>query len=211
MTWRYRFAFLVLTFLFLLVIFRLFYWQVVKAQELSLLGQEQYGTTVKIVPQRGNIETSDGFPIAANKISYQVFANPKEVTNINLTSAALSPILNVDTASISADLSLDKFWVPIKSGVDEETLKNIENLNLPGIGFNQQYQRFYPEASMAAGLLGFVGKDDQGMIKDILVWKDIMNRLLSGKEGTAVQVHDAFGRPIMASMNSVSQRQMDKI
>jgi len=81
MTWRYRFVFLGLVFLFFLVVARLFYWQVVKAQELSLLGQQQYGTTTKLTPQRGEIETSDGFPLAANKISYLVFANPKEIKN----------------------------------------------------------------------------------------------------------------------------------
>ena len=81
MTWRYRFVFLGIVCLFLLVILRLFYWQVVKAQELSALGQSQYGTTLKISPQRGSIYTSDGFPIVSNKVSYLVFANPKEIKN----------------------------------------------------------------------------------------------------------------------------------
>ena len=53
-------------------------------------------------------------------------------------------------------------------------MQKLEKMNLPGMGFDHQYQRFYPEASMAAQLLGFVGKDDRVMIKDILVWKDIM-------------------------------------
>jgi len=204
MTWRYRFVFLGFIFLFFLVVSRLFYWQVVKAQELSLLGQEQYGVTTTLTPQRGEIKTSDGFPLAANKISYQVFANPKEITNKDSVSTILASTLQLDIASVSASLSLDRFWVPIKSGVDLKTKQQLEQMNLPGIGFDNQYQRFYPEASMAAQLLGFVGKDSSGNDKGYFGLEGYYDRLLAGKEGQAIEVHDAFGRPILAEMNDSS-------
>jgi cell division protein FtsI/penicillin-binding protein 2 len=204
MTWRYRFVFLGLVGLFLLVVLRLFYWQVVKASELSLLGQQQYGTTQTIVPQRGEIETSDGFPLAANKISYLVFANPKEIVNKDAETTVLASTLQLDIASVSASLSLDRFWVPIASGIDSETKQKLEQMNLPGVGFSNQYQRFYPEASMAAQLLGFVGKDSAGNDKGYSGLEGFYDRLLSGKEGLAVEVNDAFGKPILAEMNQSS-------
>ena len=86
----------------------------------------------------------------------------------------LASTLQLDVASVSASLALDKFWVPIDSGVDVKTKQQLGQMNLPGIGFADQYQRFYPEASMAAQLLGFVGKTAVVMTKDILVWKDFM-------------------------------------
>lgn len=204
MTWRYRIAFLGIVCLFLLVVSRLFYWQVVKAQELSQIAQNQYGSTITLTPERGEIRTSDNFPIATNKLSYLVFANPKEIKNAGETSAVLSSVLGVDIASVSADLSLDKFWVPVKSGVDSDTKQKLEQMNLPGIGFDSKYKRFYPEASMAAQLLGFVGKDDQGNDKGYFGLEGYYDRLLQGKEGLAVQVNDAFGRPILAQMNKAS-------
>jgi cell division protein FtsI/penicillin-binding protein 2 len=166
-----------------------------------LLGQEQYGTTTTIMPQRGEIRTSDGFPIAANKVSYLVFANPKEIKNKDEVSTILASTLQIDIASVSADLALDKFWVPIKSGVDTKIKQNLEKMNLPGVGFDNQYQRFYPEASMAAQLLGFVGKDSAGNNKGYFGLEGFYDRLLSGKQGLAVEVNDAFGRPILAEMN----------
>ncbi|MGA2968022.1 MAG: hypothetical protein ABSD69_02540, partial [Candidatus Levyibacteriota bacterium] len=204
MTWRYRFVFLGLVCLFLLVVARLFYWQVVKAQELSLLGQQQYGTTTALVPERGKIETSDGFPLAANRISYLVFANPKEITNKDAVATVLASTLQLDIASVSANLALDRFWVPIASGVDIKTKQKLEQMNLPGIGFDNQYQRFYPEASMAAQLLGFVGKDSAGDDKGYFGLEGFYDRLLRGKEGLAVEVNDAFGRPILAEMSQSS-------
>lgn len=204
MTWRYKTAFLGIVFLFLLVIGRLFYWQVVKAQELSALGQQQYGVNITISPQRGNIKTSDGFPIAGNKVTYLVFANPKEIKNIGETSSILASNLDMDIASVSSRLLLDRFWVPIKSGVDLQTKQKLDKLNFPGIGFDEQYERFYPEASMAAQLLGFVGKDSEGKDKGYFGIEGYYDRLLRGKEGIAIQVHDAFGRPILAKMNQAS-------
>lgn len=204
MTWRYRFVFVGIVFFFLLVIARLFYWQVVKAKELSALGQAQYGTNIKISPQRGIINTSDGFPIVGNKITYLVFANPKEVKNKEEVSNVLASILELDIASVSSRLSLDRFWVLVKSGVNLEAKQKLDSLNLPGIGFDKEYERFYPEASMAAHLLGFVGKDSEGNDKGYFGLEGYYDRLLRGKEGVAVQVHDAFGRPILAKMNRAS-------
>jgi cell division protein FtsI/penicillin-binding protein 2 len=110
----------------------------------------------------------------------------------------------MEVASVSSRLSQDKFWVPIKSGVDLETKQKIDKLNLLGVGFDKQYERFYPEASMAAQLLGLVGKDSEGKDKGYFGVEGYYDRLLRGKEGTAIQVHDAFGRPILAKMNQAS-------
>lgn len=201
MTWRYRFCLSVIVFCFLLVISRLFYWQVVKAQELSTLGQLQYGGATKLLPKRGEIKTSDNFPIATNKISYLVFANPKEVKNKDITAKLLASLLNINEASVSASLALPKIWVPIVSSIDINTKTKIESLNLSGIGFDKQYKRFYPEGSMAASLLGFVGKDDEGNDKGYFGLEGYYDRLLKGEEGIAVSVNDAFGRPILAKTN----------
>lgn len=204
MTWRYRFTFVILVLFFVLVIVRLFYWQVVKAQELSALGQLQYGRTVTVFPQRGEIRSSDGFPIVTNKISYLVFANPKEIKDKTTTINTLSQVLSLDTASISAALSLDRFWVPLTSGIDTQTKDKLDKLNLQGIGFEQQYSRFYPEASLAAQLVGFVGKDEAGEDKGYFGLEGYYNRLLKGKTGSAIQIHDAFGKPILARLNQQS-------
>src|SRR5437868_3570125 len=100
MTWRYRFTLFTFILLFLLVIARLFYWQVVRAAELSQLGQAQYGKSIKLLPDRGEILTSDSYAITANKLAYLVFANPKEVKDANTEAGALSQILQSDSATI---------------------------------------------------------------------------------------------------------------
>lgn len=208
MNWRFRFILGLITLFFLIVIARLFYWQVVKAQELSIMGQLQYGKVITTLPRRGEIKTSDGFPIAANKITYRVFANPKEVKDLKETSELISTTLGIDIASVSASLVLDRFWVSIAMGVETKVKNDLEKLNLPGVGFEEQYTRFYPEASMAAHLVGFVGMDDLGRPKGYFGLEGYYNLLLKGREGKAIQIHDAFGRPIIAKLGEV-ERQID--
>ena len=205
MIWRYRTILLILIGILCLIIVRLFYWQVVKASELSLLGQSQYGRVIKVLPQRGEIKTSDNFPIATNKISYLVFANPKEIKDKEENSLLLSHVLGVDRASVSARLSLDRFWVPLKSGIDMQEKEKISKLSLPGVGFEKQFIRYYPEASMAAHLLGFVGKDEAGGDKGYFGIEGYYDRLLRGKEEIAIQIHDALGRPILSRANENSK------
>jgi len=201
MTWRYRFTlFFFLIFLALIVV-RLFYWQVVRAQELSSIAQAQYDQQVISEAQRGEIRTSDGFTIAADKLAYLVYADPKVVKDKDKESDALGKFLTIQSATVSALLSEDKFWVPIQSHVDNSVKEKIDAAHLPGVGFEEETVRFYPEASMAATLLGFVGKDENGNDKGYFGLEGYYDRQLSGKNGISIVVHDAAGHPILAKMN----------
>ncbi len=206
MTWRYRFTLLFFLFLFSLIISRLFYWQVVRAQELAALGQEQYDAQVTLTATRGEIKTSDNYAIAANKLSYLVFANPKEVKDKEKESEMLGKFLDIDKATISAQLSMNRFWVPLKSPIEHVLKEKIEAKELPGVGFQEQTIRFYPEASTAANLLGFVGKDDVGKDKGYFGLEGYYDRQLRGKDGMAIVVKDARGQPILANMNDNTEK-----
>lgn len=201
MKWRYPFVFITFVALFFSIIGRLFYWQVVKAEMLSELARFQYSGIVKILPRRGEIRTSDGFPIVANKVSYLLFVNPTEIKDKNKTISTISSLVDISTASISSELLPGRFWVPIKAGIDAKKKEEIEKINLPGVGFEEHYTRFYPEASIAAHLVGFVGKNESGQDKGYFGLEGYYDRLLRGKEGYGVELHDALGRPILSKRN----------
>lgn len=198
MKWRNPFVFLTLVILFLLVIARLFYWQVVKAEMLSELARSQYSGVVKILPKRGEIKTSDGFPIVANKVSYLLYINPTQIKDKNTTVGTLSSLLDMTVASISSQLLPNRLWVPIKSGIEASKKEEIEKVDLPGVEFEENYSRFYPEASIAAHLVGFVGKSESGQDKGYFGLEGFYDRLLKGKEEYGIELHDALGRPILS-------------
>lgn len=201
MIWRYRFVLLLFCALFILVLARLFYWQVVKAEQLSSLGWNQYGKLLTLFPKRGEIVTHDGFPIATSNVSYLVFANPKEIQDIQGVAKTLSVHLEVPVASISSLLTRDLFWVPIKANVRAGTKETIERLPLSGIGFEEQYTRFYPEASLAATLVGFVGKNEAGEDKGYFGLEGYYDRQLKGKQGHGIQIRDALGSAVVAKIS----------
>ncbi len=120
--------------------------------------------------------------------------------------SVLSPLLEEDTASISSLLSLDRYWVPLKKPVDYETKEKIETLTLSGVGFEEYYARYYPEASTAAKLLGFVGKNEYGEDTGYFGLEGYYDRQLRGRGGGVVQLFDALGKPILAKMNSIGRK-----
>ena len=201
MKWRYRFSLFIFIMLFLLIDARLYYWQIVRADELSGIGRAQYLTEVKLIPQRGRIMTQDGFTIAANKISYLVFANPKVIKDKEAAANMLAPLLKMESSTISAQLRRNSFYSPLKSQVDENIKKKIESLNIAGIDFEEKTTRFYPEASMAAKILGFVGKDKKGAPIGSYGLEGYYERELHGKGGIAVLTRDGWGNPIPAKLN----------
>ena len=200
MRWRYRLVLFFYIFCFLATILRLAHWQIIEANALSLVGESQYGRSITLTPKRGEIKTADGFPIAADKLSYLAFANPKEVKDIQTTSEILAPMLDEDVASLSSLLSLNRFWVALSPSLSYAKKQQVEHLNIPGVGFEEQYVRYYPEASVAAQMLGFVGKDAVGKNQGYFGLEGYYDRQLRGRETKAVQIHDALGRPILARM-----------
>ncbi|MDP3988458.1 MAG: penicillin-binding protein 2 [Candidatus Levybacteria bacterium] len=201
---RLRFALVFFLFLFLIVVVRLFYWQIVKAEELSYLGKSQYGNYINLPAIRGEIKTSDAFPIATNKLSFLAYINPREVKDKEKTIKLVSSVLSLNSASVSAILSSDRLWMPLRSHLTTKTKEELENLKIAGVGFQQESARFYPEASLAATLIGFVGKNDLGEDKGYFGLEGFYDRQLKGKPGFSVAVHDAFGRPILSKMQDES-------
>ena len=169
---------------------------------LSELAQSQYNGVVRVLPKRGEIKTSDGFPIVANKVSYLLFVNPTEVRDKDKTAYLLASLFDLSVASVSSKLLPDKLWVPIRAGLDAKKKEEIEKIRLPGVGFEEHYSRFYPEASIAAHLVGFVGKTESGQDKGYVGLEGFYDRLLKGKEGDAVELHDALGRPILSKRSN---------
>lgn len=207
MRWRYLTILGFFAFAMMAISARLFYWQVVKAAELQSAAQAQYGKAIDLLPQRGEIKASDDFPLATNRVSYLIFANPKEIKNIGDTSDTLASILTENVGSISALLNLDKYWVALTHNADYKIKDKIDKLKVPGVGFEQTYTRFYPEASMAAQLLGFVGKDDNGNPKGYFGIEGYYDGQLRGRPGRATEVHDALGRPVLSQIDDNSGEQ----
>ena len=89
---------------FFAILAKLFYWQIVNADTLRLSGRAQSTLSLVSTAKRGDVLFNDEFPLATNKISYLLYANPKTVDSATNYANFLAPILQIDAASISARL-----------------------------------------------------------------------------------------------------------
>ncbi len=199
---RLRFLFSFFILLFFLIIYRLFYWQIIKQDTLEGAGDLQRTKTLEIPARRGEIYASDGSYLVANKRAYLVFAEPKKIKNHAQTNEILAQDLGIPLASISAQLKDNsRLWVPIAHKISEVQKNKIMGKKLSGIGFAQEDIRYYPESSMAAHLLGFVGKDINGTDKGYFGIEGYYNRQLEGRPGLLREETDAQGLPILLGKN----------
>ena len=188
---------------------RLGYWQIIKAKDLSESARLQYKSSTLVTAPRGSIKASDESFLALRGESWQVFANPREIEEPSKNIAdRLAHFLVEDSEDREELLDLidtiktslekkDLYWVPLGRVIDGDKKKNIEALKISGIGFEPHDARFYPEASIAAQLLGFVGKDSEGEDVGYFGIEGYYNLALSGKSGLKGSEVDGAGNSII--------------
>lgn len=196
--WRIWTVFTLIVLLFLLITVRLFYWQIVEGDKLRLVASAQYFTEFTLPAARGQILASDGSPLVTNQIAYVVYAQPKEITNLATFSRSVASILPLDEQTLLARLSVPgRFWVSLARKVESATGDALRGLQLPGLGLEKEPKRYYPEASQAAHLLGFVGSDQNGNDKGYFGIEGYYDRELRGQDGRMQVEKDVRGAPIL--------------
>ncbi len=196
---------------------RLFFWQVVKSQELTTQARTQHQSGRRITADRGNILAADGSLLAASSQSWLLFIQKSE-TDLSTKAIAnkLAPILVEEIETKPDDTRdakqklldetnriqqmldrADLVWVPIKHKLSADVKRNIEALKIKGAGFDPEESRFYPEGSSSAHVLGFVGKDQDGIDKGYFGLEGFYDLSLTGKPGFVQQESDAKGTPIL--------------
>ncbi len=191
---------------FIAIFARLYYWQILRADFLQVQAEGQHFTDVKVEASRGNIFFSDGSVLASSNPSFLLFGQPKLLTKEQKvkTAYSLAKLLVEQDAEISDlakdfidKLSQDLYWVVLKKQISLEKKKEIEDLGLPGIGFEQGSSRFYPEGSSSAHILGFVGSDSKSESKGYFGIEGFYDGELKGISGLLRHEIDALGLPIL--------------
>ena len=203
----------ILSLLFLLIAlgiyYKLFYWQIIRGKDLANQSRGQYQASEYIPGARGSIFASDGSLLVGPRGVWTLFAIPKELSQGGKSVAEkIAPFFTeseedrqatlVEIDRIDALLSKSELnWVPIRRRVDRETKVRIESLKIDGLGFEQDEGRIYSEASSAAQLLGFLGKDERGENLGYFGLEGEYDIALSSKPGFKIQEKDARGIPIL--------------
>jgi len=74
----------------------------------------------------------------------------------------LANLLQISKADLRKKLQEDRKQVFLKRQVDPKVAQQIMQLEIPGIGLNNEYKRFYPEGEAMAHVVGFTNVNDKG-------------------------------------------------
>jgi cell division protein FtsI (penicillin-binding protein 3) len=179
--------------MFLVIAGRAFQLQVLQGERLMRLGERQHLKEWIVLPKRGALLDRAGEPLALSMESQSVYARPHRVQDPEQLSQVLARILNLRAADVKQKLISDKPFVWIKRQVSSPEAEKIQALNPTGIGMFYEPNRYYPQNQLAGQLIGFVGRDSEGLEGLELKYNDYIR----GEAGSSVTERDALGRRVL--------------
>jgi cell division protein FtsI (penicillin-binding protein 3) len=125
--------------------------------------ERQQQHIVEISPKRADILDRNQQELAMSTSLDSCFAVPAEISDNDLAARLLAPLVGLPADEISARLSSSRSFVWIARKLSPATAARIRQLNLRGIYFQKENQRFYPKRDLAAAVLGYVDIDEKGL------------------------------------------------
>ena len=168
---------------------------------------DQITTSSALKAKRGNIYDSNMNLLATEKTVWRIFVSSREIKKqekyqkkeySKIISAGLSSILSIEYDTVFKKISNSNVLdITLKKNATEDEYKNvikfINDKSLSEMVFTEaQTSRYYPENTLAAHVLGFVGSDLQGLYGLEYSYDDV----LSGTDGYYLYGKDANGNSL---------------
>ncbi|HBI68166.1 MAG TPA: cell division protein [Massilia sp.] len=188
--WRSRFLQRLLVCGFVVLTARAVWLQCVTGDFLQQQGAYRYARTLTLAGTRGRILDRDGATLAASVPAVSVWAVPNALREAAPdTVDALARLLGMDGAEIRRQASRTRQLVPLKRQVEPETGRQLAALRIRGIGLTEETRRVYPQGEVASQIVGFVGREGNGLEGIELARED----RLPGKPGDRRVIRDRLG------------------
>lgn len=176
------------------LILRAAYLQFLPNEKLQSLQNRQFQTVVTLQARRGAIVDSNGRDLAMSATAYSLYADPKLLTKKKALAKSLAKELGVSYENVYGKIKDgNRRFVWIERLLDEEKANHIKSWNIHGLSFVEEWRRVYPNESLLAHTLGFLGVEGQGLEG---LEKAFDNELKGNSKKVSVR-KDARGRPLM--------------
>lgn len=216
--------------LFLILIIRFAFLQIggqTDGRVLAVEAEKNYRTSSVIEANRGSVLDRNGEPIAVNASSFRLVAvlaeqatededEPRHVVDPEKTASELATVLDMEESAILEQLkdgiSRDRYQVEFGNAgrrLSQTEKEKIESMNLPGVLFQREQQRFYPNGVFASHVIGYtsyVTNEDDGtstMVGELGLEKSL-NDLLKATDGTVVEREDYYGLPLFGDGQEIT-------
>lgn len=177
------------------LILRAAYLQFLPNEKLQSLQNRQFQTVVTLQARRGAIVDRNGRDLAMSATAYSLYADPKILEKRKQLSRQLAKELGVSVESIYSKIKdPTKRFVWIQRMMDESKAERIKAWNIRGLSFVEEWKRVYPNETLLAHTLGFLGSEGQGLEG---LEKSFDHELKGNAKKVSVR-RDARGRPLIA-------------
>ena len=195
---RMKIIIVVMIILFLIIIGRVFYIQVIDYKRLNKYATDLWSRNLPVGSDRGIIYDRNGVELANNVTNTSLIIIPNQVKNKEEVAKKLSEILSVDYKEmyrhISKKTSIEKVH-PEGRNLSFEVADKINKLNYDGVYLIKESKRNYPYDKLLSHTLGFVGIDNQGLSGLELTY----DKYLTGTDGSIKYFSDAKGNSLSMS------------
>ncbi len=192
--WRSRLMLFLLFFVFMLLLIRAFWIQGPGNAFYEAKGVRGTQRELELPASRGKILDRNGQVIATSLEAKSVIAYNDTVPD-DLSAEkvkALANLLQISETELRKKLKEERKQIFLKRQVDPVVAQQIKLLEIPGIGLNNEYRRFYPEGEAMAHVVGFTNVNDKGQEGMELS----REKELAGHPGQRRVVVDRLGRVV---------------
>ena len=149
---------------------RLFWLQIVRHKDFVERAEKQQDRTFDVAPRRGILYDRNMRELAMTVLVDSIYADPSQIDDKQAAARTLASLVHNDPEDarttepeIAARLDAGRNFAWIARRVTPQVSAAVKALNMKGIYFQKEFQRFYPDNQIAAQVLGYVGVDDNGL------------------------------------------------
>lgn len=176
--WRINLILVFVIFFGAAIISRLVYLQIFQGDLFKALARGQQEMLGPVTGSRGEIflKDKDGLVLlATNKTWRFSYLSPKEIVDVEGTVEKLKEVLNLDKDFILEKINRkESLFEVIKRRLTPEEVQKLKKLNLPGVYLGEELLREYPQKTLAAHIIGFLGGENKGQYGVEGYWDDIL-------------------------------------
>jgi cell division protein FtsI (penicillin-binding protein 3) len=181
----------------LLVCARLVYLQFSQYETLATRARQQQQNEIETSPTRGELLDRQERQLARSVQTVSLFIDPDglDTATLDRNAQQIAQSLNLKQAELARDFRKahdnKKRFVWIARRLDADVANKVVELKLPGVQTQLEPKRYYPNGSLAAHVLGYVGLDGKGLGGV----EQFYNAKISGEPGQLFVEKDANGKP----------------
>lgn len=182
-------VFFVCTLVASILIVRLGYLMLTKADYYGVKAKELHERERSIKAERGKILDRNGNVLAGNVSVSTISVIHSQVKEPEKVISVLSKELGIEEAEIRKKVEKISSREKIKSNVEKEISDRIRAYKLAGVTVDEDYKRYYEYGTLASKVLGFTGGDNQGIVGLEVSYES----LLKGLDGSILTMATAGG------------------